>query len=100
VPEKGDWGLARNFIEGPQAVDGLLAASRIFPELRSTIQALLVWDEDFRQLCSDLADAQAALARWENSPSPARDARVVEYREIVAHLSAEVRNRCTSSERN
>ncbi len=47
-------------------------------------------DESFQSLCEDLAEAQAALVRWERSTSPVGAARCAEYRILVRDLAAEL----------
>jgi hypothetical protein len=47
-------------------------------------------DEDFHSLCADLAEAEAARLRWEQSASPVKDARCAEYRGLVSELAAEI----------
>ena len=69
---------------------GVAAAQRSFPERGRAIERLFARDEDFRDLCTDLADAQAALQRWEISTEPIRDERCAEYAEIVQYLSGEI----------
>ena len=67
-----------------------LAAIRRFPERRLAIEALMVWDGAFRQLCADLADAEAALNMWEGSSSPVRERRCAEYRILINDLVIEI----------
>jgi hypothetical protein len=42
-------------------------------------------------LCSDLADAEAALEGWQNCRSPLGEERSMEYRTLVAGLATEIR---------
>jgi uncharacterized membrane protein YidH (DUF202 family) len=70
--------------------ENVLAAVRRFPEWKRTIIALVAWDDDFRQLCADLADAEAALNTWEGSSSPARERRCAEYRILINDLVIEI----------
>jgi crotonobetainyl-CoA:carnitine CoA-transferase CaiB-like acyl-CoA transferase len=70
--------------------DGLLAAARRFPARRGAIEALADRDEEFRALCADLAEAEAALHRWAAAPSPAREQRCAEYRDLVDSLADEI----------
>ena len=70
--------------------ENVLAAARRFPEWKRTIVALVAWDDDFRQLCADLADAEAALRAWEGSSSAARDRRCAEYRALISDLVLEI----------
>jgi crotonobetainyl-CoA:carnitine CoA-transferase CaiB-like acyl-CoA transferase len=70
--------------------DGLQSAIQRFPEKRAAIEAMCARDDEFRTLCDDLAEAEAALSRWEGSTAPYRDQRCAEYRELVASLAAEL----------
>lgn len=66
------------------------AAIARFPDRGHAIEELARADDDFRSLCEDLAEAQAALARWEYSSSPVREARCAEYKSLVRDLTAEI----------
>lgn len=70
---------------------GVLAAIRLLPKHKKTIEELVLSSENFRSLCVDLADAEQALRRWENSGSPGMDARCMEYRHLIDGLEAELR---------
>ncbi|QEL21954.1 hypothetical protein FQV39_04700 [Bosea sp. F3-2] len=61
-----------------------------FPDRGHAIEGLARRDEDFRALCSDLAEADAALAQWQHSSSPVKQARCAEYRDLVRYLVAEL----------
>jgi hypothetical protein len=67
------------------------AAIRHLPERRELIEALFRRDPEFRSLCEDLGDAEAALARWALSTSAMRVERLVEYEALVAGLMSELR---------
>lgn len=69
---------------------GVRAAVRRFPERRQAIEALAASDESFRSICVDLAAAEAALAGWQTSTAPVREARCTEYRGLVEDLAREV----------
>jgi hypothetical protein len=71
--------------------EDVLAAVRRFPERRWAIKAMAAWDGDFRQLCADLADAEAALRGWEGSSLPDRERRCAEYSDLVESLAAEIK---------
>jgi len=66
------------------------AAIACFPDRGRAIEELARTDDNFRSLCEDLTEAQAALARWECSASPVRAARCDEYRNLVRDLAAEL----------
>ena len=68
----------------------LLVAIARFPDRGHAIEELARRDEDFRSLCADLADAQAALEHWRCSVSPVREARCAEYQDLVRDLAVEV----------
>lgn len=70
--------------------DGWLAAVRRFPARQSVIKALADKDEEFRLLCDDLAEAEAALHRWASAPSPTREQRCAEYQDLVDSLAKEI----------
>jgi hypothetical protein len=78
--------------------EGLGAAFRRFPESRSAIESLASRDEEFRLLCADLEEAEAAVSRWEASSFPQRDQRIAEYRILVESLADELRNALLASE--
>jgi hypothetical protein len=69
---------------------GVRAAIERFPMWRRTIEALAARNEDFRSLCEDLAEAQLALRRWEQSSSQVREQRCVEYASLVEDLASEI----------
>jgi hypothetical protein len=71
--------------------DGLPTAIRRFPECRRAIEVMIARDEDFRLLCDDLAEAEAAQSLWQNSSSPKRDQILAEYEALVASLAAELK---------
>jgi len=70
--------------------EDLVAAARWFPARRGTLEALAAADESFRSLCSDLAEAEAALQRWRASASAVREQRCSEYEELVESLAGEI----------
>jgi len=66
------------------------AAVRRFPDRRVGIEALAARDEEFRSLCADFGDAEAALRHWEAATSPVRDQLCSEYRQLVQELADEI----------
>lgn len=70
---------------------GVLAAIRLLPKHRKVIEELALSSDNFRSLCVDLADAEQALRRWENSATPGMAARCAEYRHLIDGLAAELR---------
>lgn len=70
---------------------GILAAIRLLPTHKKSIQELTLRNEDFRALCMDLVEAEIALERWESSALPEKEAHCAEYRLIIVGLEAEIR---------
>jgi len=70
---------------------GILAAIRLLPHHKKSIQELMLRNESFRSLCADLVEAKAALERWKSSKSPNKEAHCAEYRLIIIELEAEIR---------
>lgn len=70
---------------------GVLAAIRLLPRQRIAIEKMVLRSESFRSLCGDLAEAEAALRRWEKSCAPEHAARCLEFRHIIDGLEAELR---------
>ena len=68
----------------------LLVAIARFPDRGHAIEELARTNEDFRSLCADLADAEAAALRWERSSLPVGGARGAEYRDLARDLAAEL----------
>jgi hypothetical protein len=66
------------------------AAVRRFPTRQTAIEALAARDEEFRSLCADFADAEAALRRWQVAESPMRERLSSEYRQLVEELADEI----------
>ncbi len=69
---------------------GLTAVLERFPALRKQIENLFELDEEFRALCEDLADVKTALNECQHLPSDIREARRLEYEELVDSLSVEI----------
>lgn len=70
---------------------GIRAATRLLPNHKKSIQELMLRSENFRALCMDLAEAEFALERWEQSKMPEKEAHCAEYRLIIVGLEAEIR---------
>lgn len=70
--------------------NGVVAARRRFPFRGQAIEERAARDEQFRDLCTDFADAAAELLRWEQSREPKRDERFAEYQELVNDLAREI----------
>jgi hypothetical protein len=78
--------------------EGLLAAVQRFPDRQRALEALAARDEGFRSLCSDFADARAALQRWAESASAVRERRCAEYAELVESLATEIASSLDAAE--
>lgn len=70
--------------------EGVAAAARQFPARAKEIEGLAAHSEEFREICMDLAEARAELAKCEASIDPKRDERCSMYEELVAALSKEI----------
>ena len=68
----------------------VLVAIARFPDRGHAIEELARTDDDFRSLCADLAEAEAAALRWARSSSPVSGSRSAEYRDLVRDLAAEL----------
>ena len=60
------------------------------PELATSIQGRFHDDPNFREMCSDYAEALETLQRWQASDDPHRAARVEEYQELTRALEVEI----------
>jgi hypothetical protein len=69
---------------------GVLIAIQRFPARQQAIEALAARDEDFRSLCADFAEAQAALCRWGEPSSAVRENLRSEYQTLVEELAGEI----------
>ena len=68
----------------------VLVAIARFPDRGHAIEELARTDDDFRSICADLAEAEAAALRWARSSSPVSGSRSAEYRDLVRDLAAEL----------
>jgi hypothetical protein len=70
---------------------GLEAALRRFPLRHEELRRLAQNNETFRGMCADLADAEAAFARWSGTPENApHGSRANEYGKLVSELVLEI----------
>lgn len=69
---------------------GLQAAVRRFPLKSLCIQRLASADDAFLSLCSDLADAEAAMTRWARSGTSPCESRQDEYEILANELAIEI----------
>jgi hypothetical protein len=68
----------------------LKAAIDRFPGRREAIMDFAARDDDFRSICSDLADAEAALRRCRESKAASHSQLADEYRELSEALASEI----------
>lgn len=69
---------------------GVLAAVRRFPQRSLEIRRLALADSTFRSLCEDLAEAELALARWQQMTTEQAASRRSEYDLLVEELAIEI----------
>ena len=69
---------------------GSQAARRRFPDKALLIEDLMGRDEDFRDLCDELADAEMALLAIDAVPADVRAARAAEWQGWIARLTDEI----------
>jgi hypothetical protein len=62
----------------------------ILSDLSAKGQDPIEFHEEFLLRCADLAEAEAALGRWERSETSVREDRCAEYRELVRDLAGEI----------
>lgn len=83
--------------------DGFSAATRRFPRAEFAIRNLMNHSEAFRDICEELAVAEAALARVPQTPVALHEARKTEWQELVdrlvSELAAALRERETAQNR-
>ncbi|HWK67030.1 MAG TPA: hypothetical protein VNS34_19050 [Rhizobiaceae bacterium] len=68
----------------------LSAAVRRFPDFELTIRRMIEKDRTFRDICEELAEAEAALSRVAQLPPPIRAARRAEWEDLVGRLVREI----------
>jgi hypothetical protein len=66
------------------------AAQLHFPRAELAIRRLMHLSEAFRDMCEELADAQAALADALSKPGPLSEVRRQEWQELIDRLAAEI----------
>ncbi|WP_265518689.1 hypothetical protein [Nitratireductor luteus] len=66
------------------------AAVRRFPELELPIRRKIEADPAFRDMCEELAEAEAALSKVDQLPPSIRAARSAEWRDIIQRLVCEL----------
>jgi len=71
--------------------DATAAISR-FPDRNRAIRDLIARNDGFRDMCADLAVAEAELQKWRTSADPRRERRIDEYLVLVEELAVEIAN--------
>ncbi|WP_157016734.1 hypothetical protein [Mesorhizobium xinjiangense] len=84
-------------LTGKQAA--LSAVVSRYPQFELTIRRLFGADESFRDICEELADAERALANVDELPIALREARRMEWQELVDRLAEEARTAILDGER-
>ena len=69
---------------------GEAAALRRFPAERRTIEELLLRDDDFCDMCEELAEAELAQRAAELLPPTVREERTAEWAASIDRLTAEI----------
>jgi hypothetical protein len=70
--------------------DGVLAAIRRFPTRRSAIEALVIRNENFRDMCEELAIAESALSTIDQLDERVRNERRLEWLGCIRRLLKEM----------
>jgi hypothetical protein len=74
----------------PDGDAGLASALRRFPTHSAQIENLVGRNETFRGLCDDLAVAEQALLSVDQLPDAVREARRIEFKDLVDSLASEL----------
>lgn len=74
----------------PGATSGLAIACALFPARSREIEVLFERNDSFRGLCEDLAAANEVLLTIDGLPDGVRDARRLEYKELISGLATEI----------
>jgi hypothetical protein len=69
---------------------GVLSVVQRFPSLKRAIEERALKSPDFRSLCLDFHDAQAAHTYWSRIATLAGEKRRREYETLVAELADEI----------
>lgn len=77
-------------LEGTAQERAFCAAQLRFPYAELAIRRLMRSSEAFRDMCEELADAEAALADALSKPAPLREVRRLEWQELIDRLVAEI----------
>ena len=76
--------------EGTAQGRAFCAAQLRFPHAEFAIRRLMRFSEAFRDMCEELADADAALTDASSKAGTLRDARRLEWQELIDRLVAEI----------
>ena len=69
---------------------GLLAALRKFPQSELPIRRLMSRNENFRDMCQELADAEFALSKVGEISPDLQEVRRCEWEQLIARLTSEI----------
>jgi hypothetical protein len=72
------------------ATAALFSALRRFPDRAQDIKSLMGRDEEFLEMCEELAEADRALANLATVPAAERHARAEEWSVWIARLTEEI----------
>jgi len=64
----------------------------VFSNSRNLIREQYRYDDEFRSMCRDYADALHAIKTWEQSVKAETPKRVKEYQSLVSELQQDIRN--------
>jgi hypothetical protein len=73
-----------------RAAEGKRSALRRFPSKAREIEELTRQSENFRDMCEELAEAEAALLAAKDAPAGVRNERIAESTGWIDRLSAEI----------
>lgn len=73
-----------------QQAAGRIVVLRRFPADQKAIEQLILRDGDFRDMCDELAEAEAALRAAEKLPLTIRAERMAEWSASIERLSFEI----------
>ena len=76
--------------EMERAAEGKRLALRRFPSKAREIEELTRQSENFRDMCEELAEAEAALLAAKDAPAGVRNERIAESTGWIDRLSAEI----------
>lgn len=75
---------------GTNRQKAVAAAVRRFPHFELPVRRLIETDENFREICEELAEAELALSATASVAAPLREVRRAEWQGLVDRLALEV----------